>query len=48
MFSASEPAMDWNATPTHSPPALKQGPPLLPELMAADTWMPSSSDDPCT
>jgi len=48
MFSASDPAMDWKATPTHSPPALKQGPPELPELMAAETWMPRSSVDPCT
>ena len=26
---------DWKAIPTHSPRALKEGPPELPELMAA-------------
>jgi hypothetical protein len=48
MFSASSCFRLWNAMPQHSPAALKAGPPLLPLLMAASIWMPSSSAAPCT
>lgn len=37
----------WNATPATRPPS-STGPPLLPLLIAASIWMPSSSAAPCT
>jgi hypothetical protein len=47
-FSASPSLRLWNAMPTHSPSSFKTGPPLLPPLMAASIWTPSSSEVPCT